>query len=394
MHHPIAYHPLLNTAALSSSLVIPLAISLLAGCTTSPEQPSPQKLPKTHQEIVLDLAPTNALRPSSDPWGGVVIDTPQGKLLAAALHEDNALGVWHISKDRSVREVGIVPVGYHPDAVTSLGGNIVAVAVEGASQIAFWHITEATAPSKLKEISTPFPTREVVAYDIDHDGQQDLVLAPYKGEQVAILWGQGNMQFSAPQLLQAAPIPWHPRIVDWNQDGRPDLIWSDWDTGSVRLHLNEGERKFKLEMLQPAQIGAPRQTGVGDINRDGKPDAVMAMSAGKKARVLLNQGANPPVVEDIPAPAWGYVAAEVLNDGTLVLAEEQRIILARKEQGKWNYRQLPTGSLPTPILINDIDSDNQQDIVVFHSAGGGISLSYGPLWDHAQPFAMPVPIKK
>jgi len=394
MHHPTAYPPSSNPAALSTSLVIPLAIAMLTGCASQPEQPSPQKLPKTHQEIVLDLAPTNALRPTSDPWGGVVIDTPQGKLLAAALHEDNALGVWLISKNRSVREVGVVPVGYHPDAVTSMGGNIVAVAVEGAGQIAFWQINETTAPSKLKEISTPFPTRDVVAHDIDQDGQQDLVLAPYKGEQVAILWGQGNMQFSTPQFLQAAAIPWHPRIVDWNQDGCPDLIWSDWDTGSVRLYLNEGKRKFKLEMLQPAQTGAPRQTGVGDINRDGKPDAVMAMSTGKKARVLFNQGANPPVIEDIPAPAWGYVAAEVLNDGTLVLPEEQRIILARKEQENWSYRQLPTGSLPTPILLNDIDSDGQQDIVVFHSAGGGISITYGSLWDHAQPFAMPVPTKK
>ena len=371
------------------AFVASLTLSFAAGCANQPQENLQKKPAKTHQEIVLDLAPESALRPGSEPWGGVVVDSANGKLLAAALHEDNALAVWVLDKDRNAREIGMVQVGYHPDSVTSLGDNIVAVAVEGAGLIGFWRISESVPPVKLGELKSPFPTREIVAQDLDQDGRQDLILAPYKGDKVAVLWGLGgNTQFSPPQFLQAAAIPWHPRVVDWNQDKRPDLLWSDWDTGSARLYLNEGGRKFKLEMLQPAQAGAPRQTGVGDVNADGKPDAVMAMSTGGKARILLNQGTNAPAIEDVPAPAWGYVSAEVLADGTLVLGEESRVILARKEQAGWVFRQLPAGSLPTPILVNDIDSDGHQDLVILHSAGGGMTLTYGPLWDKATPVSI------
>ena len=373
------------------ALFIPLAFSLLAACAHQPEQAVQQKPPKSHQDIVRDLAPENALRPGSEPWGGVIIETANGKLLAAALHEDNALGVWKLGLDRQAQEVGIAQVGYHPDAVTYLGDNVVAVAVEGDGLIAFWKVSESAPPIKIGDLRSPFPTRDIVAHDMDQDGHPDLILAPYKGDKVAVLWGQGNSKFSEPQFLQAAPIPWHPRVVDWNGDKRPDLIWSDWDTGSVRLYINEGSRKMKLEMLQNPQLGSPRQTGVGDVNGDGKPDAVMAMSTGKVARVLLNQGSMPPKVEDIPAPAWGYVAAEVLDDGTLVLGEEGRIVLAKKQEGGWSFRQIHAGSLPTPLLVNDLDKDGHQDLVIFHSGGGGITVSYGPLWDQAAPLSIPTP---
>lgn len=373
-----------------SALLSLTVLSAISGCATEPvaTEASAKKY-MTREERFLSLAPQGALRPASDPWGGVVTRPAQGALMSVALHEDNVLAIWHIAPDRTVREVGQAEVGYHPDAVAALAPDIVAVAVEGAGKVNFWRIGDTQPPTKLGEISTPFPSREIVAHDLDSDGKQDLILAPYRGKEVAILWGEGELRFSAPQKLEAALIPWHPRVTDWDQDGRPDLIWSDWDTGSARVYLNQGKRAFKLSMLQAPQSGSPRQLGVGDVDGDGRPDAVMAMSTGKAARILFNRGASGIVVEDVPAPAWGYVAAEVMKDGTLVLAEEQRIILARKVGGAWAFRLLPAGSLPTPILLNDLDGDGHEDLVVFHSARGGTTITYGPLWEAAAPFVMP-----
>jgi hypothetical protein len=363
----------------------------LSACATEPLTSPTIKKRMTHDEIMVKQSPKDALRPGTDPWGGTVTRSANGTLLAAALHDDNVLNVWHINADRVIRDVGQSEVGYHPDSVASMGGDVVAVAVEGAGKIAFWRVSETLAPVKISEIASPFPTRDIVTYDLDADGTLDLILAPYKGTEIAVLWGEGKFQFSAPQKLAAAQVPWHPRVVDWNSDGKPDLIWSDWDTGSARVYLNQGQRQFKLTMLQSAQKGAPRQLGVGDIDKDGKPDAVMAMSmsTSKAARILYNRGTNAPLIEDVPAPAWGYVAAEVMDDGTLVLAEEGRVILARKDQGAWNYRVLPAGSLPSPMLLNDLDADGQQDLVVFNSANGGTTVLFGPLWDNAKPFSMP-----
>lgn len=353
-------------------------------------KPSP---PLTREERLLKLAPPHALRPESDPWGGAITQGAGGKLLSAALHDDNALGVWLIDPNRTIREVAQVQVGYHPDAVAALAEDIVAVAVEGAGKISFWRLHTSSAPQSLGEITTPFPTREIVAHDLDDDGQKDLILAPYKGTEVAILWGEGNLRFSAPQKLGAALIPWHPKITDWNGDGHPDLIWSDWDTGSVRLYLNQGQRKFALTMLQPPQPGAPRQLAVGDVDQDGRPDAVMAMSTGKVARILFNRGDRPVEVVDVQAPSFGFVSAEVMKDGTLVLGEERRVFLVRRQQEGWTYRALPAGSLPAPLLLNDLDHDGHEDLIIFHSARGGTTITWGPLWERAQPFTLPAPDK-
>ncbi len=361
-----------------------LAVSpALAGCA-GPAGPVPA------QQVKARKAPADfELAPGSAPWGGCAVSAGgASSLIAAALHDRNAAGFWEVEAD-TVRPINeAFEVGYHPDSVAACDPDTFAVAVEGAGKILFLRPGRAGV-SRIAEIKTPFPTRDLLCPDLDGDGTRDLVLAPYSGAKIAILWGEGGYAFAQPQFLEAAPTPWHPRLVDWNQDGLSDLIWADWDTGSVRLYENQGDRRFELRMLQPPNPLKPRQLGVGDIDLDGRPDAVMALEVGKAARILYNRGEGRPVgIEDVPAPTWGYVSAEVMRDGTLALGEEGRVLLARKIDGKWRFRELAAGSLPSPIILSDLNHDGNEDLIVFNSAGDGVSVHFGPLWEKAVPIEL------
>lgn len=363
--------------------------ALLSACAVTEEKAAVQRDDRP------SFAADATLAPQAAAWGGATLAPPDSATgyIAAALHDQNSAGFWSV-QGRAIHPLGApASVGYHPDSVTAWSKDAFAVAVEGAGKIQFWKVT-ASAPTKVAEIATPFPTRDLVAADLDGDDRLDLILAPYAGKRIAILWGEGGYRFSAPQFLDAAPTPWHPRVVDWNKDGRADLIWSDWDQGSARLYLNQGKRQFELAMLHPADPLKPRQLGVGDVDQDGRPDAVMALEVGKAARILYNRGPQGAVESElVPAPAWGYLSAEVMRDGTLLLGEEQRIILARKVSGQWAFRQLPAGSLPSPLLLADLDQDGHEDLLAFNSAKGGVTVHFGPLWEKAEPSVF-APMKK
>ncbi len=347
--------------------------------------------------LVLAACGGPALRPDADsgmnprirvlgsdtrPWDVLYLG---GGYLVAVLHGDNALGLWSLAGGPARR---FPEVGYHPDAVAPWDAGRFVVAAEGVGEVQLWRL-EGGVLVKEKAVSAGFPVRDVLAADLDGDGRRDLVLSPYAGRRVRILWGAGDFRFPESLDLAAAPTPWHPALIDWNHDDLPDLVWSDWDAGSVRVQVNRGGRRFDTVFLQPPSPGSPRQVGVGDVDGDGWDDVVAALETGKAARVFYHRGGERVATEDIPAPRWGYSSAAVTVDGTVILGEEGRVILAHRTAGRWILRRLPAGSLPSRLRLADVNGDGVTDLLVANSAGGGVTLIHGPLWDLAEPLETP-----
>lgn len=314
------------------------------------------------------------------PWDALLLEEGGRKYLIASLHGENALGLFDLEQ---AKELGRYPeAGYHPDGLCLWEGPRLVLAAEGERKVQLWRLENGRLVLE-KEQPTPFPVRDVLAWDLDLDGQRDLVLTPYAGSQVVIWWGKGEFEF-ADSTLEAAPTPWHAAVIDWNRDNLPDLVWSDWDSGSIRVQANLGQRRFASELLQPQSPGSPRQVAVGDVDGDGQEDVVAALETGKAARVFYHRG-GAVVSEDIPAPEWGYSSAAVLKDGALALGEEGRVILAKREEGSWQLRQLPARSLPSRLRVVDVNGDGIEDLLVVNSAGPGVNLHLGPLWENAKP---------
>ncbi|GAB6067986.1 hypothetical protein JCM13664_13050 [Methylothermus subterraneus] len=340
-----------------------LLLLLLAACAPLPER----------QEAPLPFA-------KASPWDALLLEEDGRWFLIASLHGDNALGLWDLEQNKEIGRYE--EAGYHPDGLCRWEGERLVLAAEGERQVQLWRLQGGRLVLE-KALPAPFAVRDCLAVDLDGDGHKDLVLTPYAGAQVVIWWGAGNFAFPQSQALAAAPTPWHAAVIDWNGDELPDLIWSDWDTGSIRVQLNLGRRRFATRFLQPVSPGSPRQVAAGDIDGDGREDAVAALETGKAARVFYHRGQNVET-EDIPAPEWGYSSAAVLKDGTVALGEEGRVILARKGPSGWSLRQLKAGSLPSRLRVGDWNGDGKEDLLVVNSAGPGVNVYFGPLWEKAK----------
>ncbi|MEY6431617.1 VCBS repeat-containing protein [Thioalkalicoccus limnaeus] len=357
--------------------VAPIVLTLAAGCTAERVDDSAEDPPTS-----LMLAPELSV------WGGALIRRDDGTWLGTALHDVDEFGVWRIDGDRKATLIGRFPTGYHPDGVAVWDSDRFVVAVEGTRMYQFWRIDDGRMRLE-GEAEGPLPARDLVVADFDGDGLPDLVLAPYGGEELALLWGQGGIGLSDAQSLPAGRSPWHPQIVDWDGDGRPDLLWAELDTGVVRLARNLGARRFEVEAVHGVSGVTPRHLAARDLSGDGRPDLVaIAVEIGAAELLTPRSDGGLEVAKLPPVGALGYVAAAILADGTILLAEEGRVILARAVGAEWEKRTLPAGSLPSPIELFDVDGDGEEDLVVYGSARSGVIIHFGPLWERAEPLGI------
>ena len=112
------------------------------------------------------------------------------------------------------------------------------------------------------------------AADFDGDGNPDVLFSEYK---TGILRGDGTGKFGNPTLI--ADCPTVSVVADLNRDGRPDLLCQD------TVLLNVGASGFKT--LTNKLLGSTIL--VGDFNGDGRVDIVVGATDGTQS-VLLGTG--------------------------------------------------------------------------------------------------------
>lgn len=316
-------------------------------------------------------------------WGGAVLRGEEYAWVAAALHVENKLAAWRVSADR-VRSAPLLgDTGYHPDGVAVWDESSVAVAVEGIRRLQLWRIA-GDRLVKEAELPTVFGARDVLVADLDGDGHRDVVLAPYAGKEVALMWGRGGFNFSEPQMLQGGASGWHPVAVDIDADGDLDLLWAELDTGVIRLARNGGSRNFAVSELHKVKGVTPRQLAVGDVNQDGRLDIAVAVEIGD-AEVLLALPGGGFTSETIRPRGLGHIGVAVKADGTILLSNENEITLVKQSRTSWERRLLPAAGMPAPIALEHVDGDEYEDLVIYHSSGsGGVLVYFGPMWVQAE----------
>ena len=365
------------------SLFQSFPVLLLAICLTacSPESSPPKSLAEQEQPRIRSLT----LAADSDAWGGDLITTGNRRIVAAALHRINELGVWEIDAERQAIPLGRnISTGYHPDGAAALGGDRVVVAVEGAREYAIWSLT-GQQPREVARVRTPFASRDVVVGDFDQDGVEDMVFAPYIGDRLAVYWGTGAGFVAEPQFVNTGLSAWHPVVHDWNQDGIDDLLWAELETGMVRVALGAQDRGFAVNDLFTVKGVTARHLAVGDINGDGLPDLAIAVEVGDSKILLSKKTGEFDVISVPPGEGHlGFVSVAVLDAGVMAFADEQRVVLMHHQDVTGERRYLPAGSLPTPMIVRDVDGDDIDDLLIFNSAGGGITVNFGPLWENAE----------
>lgn len=166
------------------------------------------------------------------------------------------------------------------------------------------HFTE--HPDKL-ELLVPLHTREVLTFDANGDKRPDLLFlnltsnggAFEKDPTARLLINDGKGSFkdeTAARIPKQEYSTYAGIIVDFNHDGKPDIILSatkipKFDPMQMQDLQNDGKGNFKLvtsDVIPESTVGRSWGIAAGDVNNDGKIDLFIGQW-GTQARLLLGK---------------------------------------------------------------------------------------------------------
>jgi hypothetical protein len=238
---------------------------------------------------------------------------------------------------------------------------------------------------------------DFAAGDLNGDGMLDLVVASNNG--VSILTGNGDGTFAAPSPLPLpADVYGSVAVADFNADGVPDLLVSDWNLQTVEV-INGNNHQIAASY--PTGGRGPA-TVVGDFNGDGRPDFAVTgtdfFTSNSTLTVFVNSGA----FSFTPATSFpaGYgiihsmVTADLNGDGKLDLALTTMDPAGNKTgpvnvflgngDGTFGAAIAATSPLPifagvtnqpgTSLAVGDLNGDGIPDLAV---NGNGLNVSLG-----------------
>jgi hypothetical protein len=149
-------------------------------------------------------------------------------------------------------------------------------------------------PTNFPVATSASASRLLAVGDFNQDGYQDLVATNYNLNQVAVILGNGNGGFGAPQTFTVDSLPWNVVVGDVNHDGIPDLVVSSDGGAYASVLTGKGDGTFNA--FTTAYTGASQvgSVAVGDFNGDGWPDIATTSAPDNKIYILLNQKTSTP----------------------------------------------------------------------------------------------------
>jgi uncharacterized membrane protein len=249
----------------------------------------------------------------------------------------------------------------------------------------------------------------VAVGDLNGDGKLDLAVATTgagcgsgcpKGL-VGVLLGNGDGTFKKAKTYGTGgfdAIGWV-EIADVNGDKKPDLVVANYcltecsyppAEGSVGVLLGNGDGTFRLVKTYPSGGDGAISVAVADLNKDGKPDLLVANcgpeacgpgSPGGNVGVLIGKGNGTfkPVVNYPAANSpFNVVAADVNGDGRLDIvvsnwgtpnaATNDGAVTVLQGKGNGTFRPaqtFPSGGAEAPsVAVADVNKDGRLDIVL------------------------------
>jgi hypothetical protein len=141
----------------------------------------------------------------------------------------------------------------------------------------------------------------VVTGDFNSDGNPDVVVANFYAGTVPVFLGDGRgglakapgSPYSPPSCCSGSSHPLGLAVADFNGDGNADFAVSSISGLSgpeVSLFLGDGRGRFVLATGTPVPAGGryPSSVGAGDVNNDGRPDLLTSNFLSSTVSVLIN----------------------------------------------------------------------------------------------------------
>lgn len=232
--------------------------------------------------------------------------------------------------------------------------------------------------------------RWVDTADFNGDGKTDMVAADEIGGSLTVLLGQGNGKFPTsstftfPSLADGTSLDLASVVAaDFNGDGKPDAAAVANEAQTLAVAYGTGTGTFQNPLTFPTG-NAPVMLAAGDLNRDGKPDLVVANSgatfgngpAGVSVFLNTGTGFQSPKNIAVGSIVQSVAIADVNLDGNpdLIVADAGDL-LTSNPGGVWvllgagngsfqTPKSLPVGSYPNWVSVGDVNNDGKPDLVV------------------------------
>jgi hypothetical protein len=238
----------------------------------------------------------------------------------------------------------------------------------------------------------------VVTADVDGDGKSDIVEVNSADNTISIFLnttpaGTSQETFTAQPVIHVGQGPNSVVAADLNNDGKPDLVVTNKQDGTITVLVNPNDGTANFAALPPLPAGTgPEHVAVADVNQDGKPD-LLVVNDDNHVLVYLNTsiaGATSfaaPVSFGVGVGPLYVTTADFNHDGLLDIVTANSgdgtvsVLVNTTTQGNLSFAAqmqylvgTDASSDPKVVATADINGDGLPDLAIATSASSTVAV--------------------
>lgn len=226
-----------------------------------------------------------------------------------------------------------------------------------------------------------FPS-SVAVWDLNGDGNVDIVVTNLNSNSVSIMLGNGDGTFGDATHISVGRRPTSVAIGNFNPDGKPDLAVVNAGDDTITILLGNGDGTFVTYTTYTVP-SRPVAVAVGDFNNDGKKDLAVACLLSSTVTVLLGDGTGAfPTRHSfgVGRHPTALAIADFDNDNHDDIAVANRfsdsvsILLGNGDGTFKTFRNFAVESQPVSLAVGDVNNDGKPDLLVANIASNTISV--------------------
>jgi len=251
---------------------------------------------------------------------------------------------------------------------------------------AVWTFTVATAvtdqfTNPVRYGTGDFPI-DVIATDLDGDGDNDLAVANSSSHTISVMLNTGSGTFAPKTDYASGNSPRSLSVGDLNRDGSQDIVATNPGSNTISVLLNNGNGTFAAAVAYAAGLTADHPLIV-DLNADGYLDIAATAYAENNVSIFMNNGNGTFAARVTYTSGSNTVAiasADVDGDRDLDLVignYEASSVSVLRNNGSGVFGAAEAYSVGTNSIHNitaDVDADGDSDIIVANRSSNSVTV--------------------